>query len=70
MSKIISFLMTVIMFLFPSLNIPQISVNKSEWKTDYSYVYCHGLSGWGSYDMQYHFMPYWGLFGGDMINSI
>ena len=70
MSKIISFFMTIIMFLFPTLNVSKISVDKSEWKTDYAYVYCHGLSGWGSYDFQNHFMPYWGMFGGDMIKNL
>ena len=62
--------MTVIMLLFPTLNVSKISVDKSEWKTDYAYVYCHGLSGWGSYDFQYHFLPYWGMFGGDMIKNL
>lgn len=70
MAKIISFLMTVIMFLFPTLNVSKISVNKDSWKTDYAYVYCHGLSGWGSYDFQYRLMPYWGMFGGDMIKNL
>ncbi len=70
MSKIISLIMTVIMFLFPSLNVSKISVDKNEWKTDYAYVYCHGLSGWGSYDIQNNFMPYWGMFGGDMIKNL
>ena len=70
MAKIISFFMTLIMFLFPTLNVSKISVDKTQWKTDYAYVYCHGLSGWGSYDCQYRFMPYWGMFGGDMIKNL
>lgn len=70
MSKIISFFMTIIMFLFPTLNVSKISVDQSAWNTDYAYVYCHGLSGWGSYDFQNRFMPYWGMFGGDMIKNL
>lgn len=62
--------MTVVMFLFPSLNVSKIQVDRSEWNTDYAYVYCHGLSGWGSYDLQYRFLPYWGMFGGDMIKNL
>lgn len=70
MSKIISFFMTIIMFLFPTLNVSGIKVDKSKWNTDYTYVYCHGLSGWGSYDFQNNFMPYWGMFGGDMTKNL
>lgn len=36
-------------------------------KTDLKYVYVHGLSGWGSYDLQNDFIPYWGLTGGDLV---
>ena len=70
MSKLISLLMTAIMFFMPSLNIDRIDAKKSQWKTDYAYVYCHGLSGWGSYDFQYKLLPYWGLLGGDMIKNL
>lgn len=70
MAKILSLLMTVIMFLFPTVNISKIKVDKTEWKTDYTYVYCHGLNGWGSYDFQNSFLPYWGMFGGDMMKNL
>ena len=32
-----------------------------------TYVFVHGLSGWGSYDEAYKRMPYWGMRGGDLI---
>lgn len=32
-----------------------------------TFVFVHGLSGWGSYDEQYQRMPYWGMRGGDLI---
>lgn len=70
MTQIISFIMGIIMFLFPTLNVSHINVDKTNWKTDYEFVYCHGLSGWGSYDFQNNFMPYWGMFGGDMIKNL
>ncbi len=70
MTRITSFILTLIMFLFPTLNVSKISVDKTEWKTDYEYVYCHGLSGWGSYDFRNNIMPYWGMFGGDMIKNL
>ncbi|MBQ6268317.1 MAG: hypothetical protein IJK64_11175 [Clostridia bacterium] len=70
MTRVISALLTLVMFLFPTLNISKIEVDKSAWNTEYDYVYCHGLSGWGSYDVQNHFLPYWGMFGGDMIKNL
>ena len=32
-----------------------------------TYVFVHGLSGWGSYDSRYRAMPYWGMRGGDLM---
>ncbi len=36
-------------------------------REDKQYIFVHGLSGWGSYDERYRKMPYWGMFGGDLI---
>lgn len=36
-------------------------------KSDIKYIFVHGLSGWGSYDIQNEFIPYWGMTGGDTI---
>ena len=70
MTQIVSFMLGIIMFLFPTVNVSKITVDKKKWNTDYDYVYCHGLSGWGSYDIQNNIMPYWGMFGGDMIKNL
>ncbi len=40
------------------------------WNTNYDYVFVHGIAGWGSYDLPYRFLPYWGLFGGDLIRFL
>lgn len=32
-----------------------------------TFIFVHGLSGWGSYDAAYRKMPYWGMRGGDLI---
>ena len=32
-----------------------------------TFVFVHGLSGWGSYDEACRRMPYWGMRGGDLI---
>lgn len=70
MRKVISFFMTVLMFVFPSANISRIRPEPDAWKTNYPYVYVHGLFGWGGYDLQNRFLPYWGLLGGDMIKNL
>ncbi|MBP5250518.1 MAG: hypothetical protein J6Z46_11010, partial [Lachnospiraceae bacterium] len=38
--------------------------------TDVKYIFVHGLSGWGSYDLQNEFFPYWGLSGGSVIRYL
>ena len=30
-------------------------------KIDVKFIFIHGLSGWGSYDIQNEFLPYWGM---------
>ena len=32
-----------------------------------TYVFCHGLNGWGQYDEQYQEKPYWGGASGDVV---
>ena len=32
-----------------------------------TFIFVHGLSGWGSYDAVYQRMPYWGMRGGDLM---
>lgn len=44
--------------------------DSSEWNTNYKYVFVHGLMGWGSYDEVYSLMPYWGMFGGDLMEYL
>ena len=38
--------------------------------SDIQYIFVHGRSSWGSYDTRYRFMPYWGMFGGDLIRYL
>lgn len=69
-SKIIAFFMSIIMFICPSLNIPKNNVDKESMSTDYTYVFVHGLSGWGEYDFYYKLFPYWGTLGGDLMTYL
>ena len=51
-------------------NLGLLEADKSQWQTNYTYVFVHGLSGWGSYDSTYKVMPYWGMFGGDLMKYL
>lgn len=35
-----------------------------------TFIFVHGLSGWGSYDPVYQRMPYWGMRGGDLMTFL
>lgn len=74
MAKIISFPFSLLFALLSILGIylpkNDVSIKKEEWNTNYSYVFVHGLMGWGDYDIQYKFMPYWGMFGGELLGKL
>lgn len=42
----------------------------SKKKTEYPFVFVHGLMGWGVYDFYYDIMPYWGMMGGDFMSEL
>ncbi|MBR6479321.1 MAG: hypothetical protein IKT04_02315 [Clostridia bacterium] len=67
--KIICLALCLIIILLAIQRMPRVdrTIDKTKWKTNYTYVFVHGLSGWGSYDSRYKYMPYWGMFGGDAI---
>lgn len=70
MQSIISVFLSIIMFFAPAANIPKAEIDDSGWNTRYENVFVHGLSGWGSYDFVYNIMPYWGVFGGDLMKYL
>lgn len=47
-----------------------LKADSSEWNTNYKYVFVHGLMGWGEYDFENNFMPYWGMFGGNLMEYL
>ena len=55
---------------FFGANLSLLEADKTQWQTNYTYVFVHGLSGWGSYDSTYKIMPYWGMFGGDLMKYL
>ncbi len=74
MAKILSFPLSLVLAFLSLFGIylpkSDVSVDKESWNTNYSYVFVHGLSGWGSYDSVYKFMPYWGMFGGELLKKL
>lgn len=71
MKKRIIPLIVAIVLLFSSCTaVPTVNVNKNEFKTNYKYIFVHGLSGWGSYDAQNKFMHYWGMQNGDLMKYL
>ena len=69
--RIIPILIAIILLVSAcSKSTPAVKVNKTEWKTNYTYVFCHGLSGWGSYDKQNKYLPYWGMRTGDLMEYL
>lgn len=49
---------------------PTVKIDSNNWNTNYTYVFVHGLSGWGSYDKQNKFLKYWGMFNGDLLKEL
>lgn len=61
MKKYFSIILSVILvsiLLISCSKTPASLTVKNEWNTNYKYVFVHGLSGWGSYDMQNKFLKY------------
>lgn len=73
-SKIKLFTVLLISILFftacSSTNKKNSNINKENWNTNYSYIFVHGLSGWGHYDFQNKFFPYWGMKNGSLMKQL
>ncbi len=71
-SRITSMLLSVLMGILSVFGIalPDYEVDTSDWNTNYKYIFVHGLMGWGEYDFYYPLMPYWGMFGGNLMNYL
>ncbi|MBP3938970.1 MAG: hypothetical protein IK955_06140 [Clostridia bacterium] len=71
-SRIISMFLSLLMGILSifGVSLPNHEVDSSDWNTNYKYVFVHGLMGWGEYDFYYPIMPYWGMFGGNLMNYL
>ncbi len=63
-------LLAILMYVFPWLNLPKTEVDRSALKSNYTNVFVHGLGGWGEEAPYYDIMPYWGMFGGDLMKFL
>ena len=70
MQSVIAFFMSIIMFLMPTVNYPHQEVDKSEWTTDYSYVFVPGLIGWGDDSAMDRIISYFGTFSGNLMRYL
>ncbi len=72
LNRIVAMFMSVLMGFLSLFGIStdDTNVDESEWNTNYSYVFVHGLMGWGEDDFIYDLMPYWGMFGGDLMSYL
>lgn len=72
MSRLIAMVMSLIMGLLSVFGITtdDTRTDESQWNTNYSYIFVHGLMGWGEYDFTYKLMPYWGMFGGNLLSFL
>ena len=70
MERLISLFLTLIMFVCPWANIPEAKTDPQTQKTNYAYVFIHGLGGWGENTVYYDGFPYWGTLGGDLLKYL
>ncbi len=68
LTKFIDILLSLSMIF--SFAAPASQVKRDEWNTNYRYVFVHGLSGWGHYDLANKVVMYWGMFSGDVFGTL
>ena len=68
--KLVSFLLSIVMFVLPWLNIPRLTIDKSSWTTDYAYIFVHGLNGWGEEALLDHVVCYYGSLTGSLMRNL
>ncbi len=66
---ILTFIFSIVLFSCASTKSNEL-IKENEWNTNYSYVFVHGLSGWGHYDSINNFFPYWGMKSGSLLKPL
>lgn len=70
LNRILSLFYAIVMFIVPTANIPSYEADIESFKTDYPYIYVHGLGGWGDDDLVNYISPYWGMMGGSLMKYL
>lgn len=70
MQSVIAFFMSIVMLLAPAANYPHQEIDKSDWTTDYSYVFVPGLIGWGENSAMDRIVSYFGTFSGNLMRYL
>ena len=70
MNQVLAFFMSIIMFLAPAANYPHQEIDKTDWTTDYTYVFVPGLIGWGENSLMDHVISYFGTFNGNLMRYL
>ncbi len=70
MNKLIAFFISIIMFFSPTANYPHQEIDKTDFTTDYSYVFVHGLIGWGDNSLMDKIISYFGTFSGNLMRYL
>ena len=71
--RILSIITLLVILVFTACNSSKnnrSSLQKETWNTNYTYVFVHGLSGWGHYDTINKFFPYWGMKNGSLMKQL
>lgn len=71
MKRILPIIISLVLFTAcTSSKKTNLNLNSENWNTNYTFVFVHGLSGWGHYDAQNKFYPYWGMGTGSYIKYL
>ena len=69
--KVLSLILAlVLLFSSCAQSKPVEKAEPANFKTNYTFVFVHGLSGWGSYDSRNKYLKYWGMRGGDLMKYL
>lgn len=69
--KIVAVMMTLVFIIMPTVNVPAYAAcDKTGWTTEYSYVFVHGLIGWGEESAMDRIISYFGTFSGNLMRYL
>lgn len=70
LNRLLAFFLSIVMFVSPAANYPHQEIDKSDWTTDYAYIFVHGLIGWGDVTLMDRLISYFGTFSGSLMRYL